>query len=465
MEGSVLGSRILPTILIMAPVAAVLTAQTSWSEPAAEECITRPTAITPRGEHWYYRINHAKQHCWYLGKLEGHKSARNMLSAHASEPTPQPGNIADTQDQSTGQSAAPPPPVSTGAPVTGVQPTPVPATTTLAPSAPMLAASPAPAAAVPPPPAAAPGPGFTTRWPDNLPTAEDASQAEPAISAGNAGGREAADTTAQQVSSPPGATAEQAAGTAAADTALRYFSIAGMLAIPLVLAVGFGAKYARRRPQSSPSADVWRQVANREAASRQAASRELANRQAASRQRRRESADAEDFSNFNRVDTATQRNRIAGICDLDRLAADLSSREPLAELWRGDAHTSAPTPTDPADDLKTSLAELMRDLRRAGAFAPEEPTPAHHTDAERVAEHAREPVQDHDLAEHDAASPAHHADAQEPVQGHVEKSVQDHGLAELGLAQLERDADAQDHLQEHDPEQDPDYCPVLEAAE
>jgi hypothetical protein len=29
-----------------------------------------------------------------------------------------------------------------------------------------------------------------------------------------------------------------------------------------------------------------------------------------------------------------------------------------------------PTPTDPAYDLKTSLAELMRDLRRAGAFDP-----------------------------------------------------------------------------------------------
>ena len=33
----------------------------------------------------------------------------------------------------------------------------------------------------------------------------------------------------------------------------------------------------------------------------------------------------------------------------------------------GDLARRVATPTDPADDLKTSLAELMRDLRRAGA--------------------------------------------------------------------------------------------------
>ena len=36
----------------------------------------------------------------------------------------------------------------------------------------------------------------------------------------------------------------------------------------------------------------------------------------------------------------------------------------------GDTDGHGPTPTDPAYDLKTSLAELMRDLRRAGAFEP-----------------------------------------------------------------------------------------------
>ena len=54
-----------------------------------------------------------------------------------------------------------------------------------------------------------------------------------------------------------------------------------------------------------------------------------------------------------------------------------------ASVWR------VPQPTDPAHDLKTSLAELMQDLQRARAanfsprsFAP----PAHHT--ERVATEA-----------------------------------------------------------------------------
>src|SRR5580704_6015298 len=71
MEGSVLGSKILPAILIVVPATVLLTAQACLSEPAAEECVSRPTAITPRGAHWYYRINRAKQHCWYLGKADG----------------------------------------------------------------------------------------------------------------------------------------------------------------------------------------------------------------------------------------------------------------------------------------------------------------------------------------------------------------------------------------------------------
>jgi hypothetical protein len=477
MEVSVLGSRILPTILIMAPAAAVLlAAQTSWSEPAAEECVTHPTAVTPRGEHWYYRVNHAKQHCWYLGKLEGHKSARNTLSGGTAAPAPQPANIADAQDQSADQSASPPPATAV-APLTAVQPTAAPATTTAqvpSAAAPVLAAPTAQAAAVPPPPAADPGAGFTTRWPDGMPKAEDIRETTPA-STSNAGGQEAADAPAQQSSSSPGATAEQTAGATAADTALRYFSIAGMLAIPLMLAVGWGAKYARRRSQSLPTADLWREVANREvvnrqAAERQAADREAANREAANRQavdreaaiRQRQSADAEDSSSFDRIGAMSRRTRLAGVCDLDRLAAELGSREPLADLWRGGAHTPAPTPTDPADDLKASLAELMRDLRRAGAFGPEEQTPAHHADAqEHAQEHAQQHGQEHGLEQHVPTQPGRDDDAQEPNQEHG----QDHALEAPSLAGLEHDADAQDHLEDHDPEYDPDFRPVLEAAE
>jgi hypothetical protein len=65
--------------------------------------------------------------------------------------------------------------------------------------------------------------------------------------------------------------------------------------------------------------------------------------------------------------------------DFRELAGGSSPRHG-ASVWR------VPQPTDPAHDLKTSLAELMQDLQRARAanfsprsFAP----PAHHT--ERVA--------------------------------------------------------------------------------
>jgi hypothetical protein len=249
-----------------------------------------------------------------------------------------------------------------------------------------------------------------------------------------------------------------------------------------VLAVGWGAKYARRRPRSLWSADLWRQVANREAANREAVNREAANHEATNREaasgqaasRQRQPADPEDFSSFNRLDAVSRRTRLSGICDLDRLAAELGSREPLAELWRGDAHAPALTPTDPADDLKTSLAELMRDLRRAGAFAPEEQTPAHHADAQHhtqdhVKDHAQERVEEHDLEHHDPVSLAHDGDAEDHVEDRGRAHVQDHDLDDLGPARLEPDADAGDHLQEHDPEHDPefdpDYHPVLEAAE
>jgi hypothetical protein len=34
---------------------------------AAGDCLAGPNAQPPQGSHWYYRIDGAKRHCWYLG--------------------------------------------------------------------------------------------------------------------------------------------------------------------------------------------------------------------------------------------------------------------------------------------------------------------------------------------------------------------------------------------------------------
>ena len=312
-----LGSKILPAMLIVVPATVLLSAQACLSEPAAEECMTRPTAITQRGAHWYYRINRAKQHCWYLGKAEGRANASAVTSAtSASASAPQNGNAAEA----------------TGA----TWPPAAPAATALTPAAPAQAV-PAQAASEPAFPEQGPGMGFATRWPENLPNAEDLDQQEPAaISDSYAERHEATGTTAQMPSKwPGGVDAARAREGSASETALRYFTVAGTLAIPLLLVAGWGAKFARR-PRRSLIRDRWRTMAGR------------------LRPRRH-------------IDFAA----MAGI-------------KPAVETTRGDAGRRMPTPTDPAYDLKTSLAELMRDLRRAGAFDPVQPAarPAYQTNTD-----------------------------------------------------------------------------------
>jgi len=51
----------------------VLGVQTSFAEPAADDCKTTPGSSAPPGQHWFYRVNRSGQrHCWYLG-AEGTK--------------------------------------------------------------------------------------------------------------------------------------------------------------------------------------------------------------------------------------------------------------------------------------------------------------------------------------------------------------------------------------------------------
>ena len=62
-----LGTKILPVILVAVPATLWLAAQPSFGEAAGDMCRSSPGASAPQGMHWYYHIDRAtKQHCWYL---------------------------------------------------------------------------------------------------------------------------------------------------------------------------------------------------------------------------------------------------------------------------------------------------------------------------------------------------------------------------------------------------------------
>ena len=235
------GFGLLATIFVMAAAAVLLTAQDSRSEPAAEECIAHPTGVTPPGQHWYYRVNRAKQHCWYLGKVDKRASAHNVASATTAAPAPAPVNGSDEEAAS---DAAP---SLVAAPVAIVP----------------EQSAPAPSAAPPEASDAVPASVwqgqaiFTTRWPGNLPNTVDASESDPgSASPASSEGRDTADAVTPTPAASARDDAEKARAAPAGGTALRYLSIASILAIPLMLAIGWGAKYARRRQEALPAADL-----------------------------------------------------------------------------------------------------------------------------------------------------------------------------------------------------------------
>lgn len=289
-------SKILPGILAVVPAAMLLTTQASSSEPAAETCRASPGASTPRGAHWYYRIKPGdKRHCWYLGVTDAHANAR-AASQPAATPaaTPQATNVGDAEP------TAPAPDAD-------------------------LETAPAQMAAPPAPPAeealtpvsflewsahdADGSPEFAARWPDELPDARDLDQSDLAEAATSYAERQTPmDNSAQMPSRWPLTEAIGAQQLTAGETALRAFSLAGILAIALLLLAGWSARFLRGRGNDrSQNRGAWRALA----------------------------------------------------------------RTPL-----GDARRWPATPTDPAEDLKKSLAELMRDLRRAAAACETPRAPA-----------------------------------------------------------------------------------------
>ena len=83
-----------------AVVAVVLVAAIDGSAPvrAANDCIAGPTAPSPQGQHWYYRIDRPTgRKCWYLRSFLSHP--------HRGATTPSESDLAAAQPTS----AAPPP--------------------------------------------------------------------------------------------------------------------------------------------------------------------------------------------------------------------------------------------------------------------------------------------------------------------------------------------------------------------
>ena len=98
--GSMLESKILPTILIILPSSVfLLLAHPGAGKAAAEKCNTGPSSSAPQGSHWHYRVNHTdNRRCWFLSS-EGMKvrsNARGAMSDVASQsPAPKRDNTSE----------------------------------------------------------------------------------------------------------------------------------------------------------------------------------------------------------------------------------------------------------------------------------------------------------------------------------------------------------------------------------
>lgn len=345
------GTRILSAFLIMVPATILLTAEAGLAEPAAEACKASPGGAAPKGMHWYYRVNRAtNKHCWYLGpvgiQIKSHTAtaattsdratARKLNTVDADNAMPAPAMTAEASEP-----AAPP------LDAARAQASPQPSSVQTASSAPAQALPAAPAVTAV---AAAGDPRFGSRWPENLPNADEMEQAEPATvgSAAYAEPREAA------------ANAGEAAQASGGETALRYASIAGIVLIPLVLLAGWVAKFSRES-HGAPLSEQVRTMLERLRPRRRHALA-AADVDAAFDQAEFDEAAFDDTA-FDAVHEAA-RDEEAFVGAAPPISPALSGR-------RAGADWHSRKVTDPAHDLKKSLTELMHDLRRAAE--PEEP--------------------------------------------------------------------------------------------
>ncbi|WP_407159225.1 hypothetical protein [Bradyrhizobium sp. STM 3557] len=168
--------------ILLAGVVAGAAAATLHVHPAsaADDCLTKPKATAPAGQHWYYRSDRAtKRQCWYLGDEASHGASLNERKSAAVAAHRRHQELSPAAADAHAEFASPAAPATDAknAIVAAVAPTPVepaPMTTASAATMPALAAD---SSAVTQRPsdggaAAADQSAVASRWPD----ASDATQ-------------------------------------------------------------------------------------------------------------------------------------------------------------------------------------------------------------------------------------------------------------------------------------------------
>ena len=103
-----LGTKVLPAILVAVPAALWLAAQPSFGEAAGDTCRPSPGAAAPQGLHWYYRVDRpTKRHCWYLNTGGIHVHSYANVVAPAPSQHENAGEPAGPATNTTVQTAAP----------------------------------------------------------------------------------------------------------------------------------------------------------------------------------------------------------------------------------------------------------------------------------------------------------------------------------------------------------------------
>jgi hypothetical protein len=307
--------RILPAILVVIPAAVVATVHGGRSEPAVDQCRTRPGLATAQGMHWYYRLDHVtRRQCWYLGSAgAGRHANANAPELSAVAPTvpvpPQKPAAVGTPQAPQWQAADMTPQEFVSAAAVSLVELPVRNEQDAA--------------------------DFATRWP-NLPLTDISSvnfAKENQIGAGasrlsSSYAEKSADEDAlpdMPLTWPVVEAATARPGTSIA-AAVEPLYLAGGAVMALLFLAGWSFGQVRgRRIYVAPAPTVSAPIAAKG---------------------RQSSPDGHD-STIERGVVARTRSAVRG----------------------------RPTPTDPARDLKKSLGELMRDLHRAGAAADARPSP------------------------------------------------------------------------------------------
>lgn len=300
--------KILPASLVVLSVSALLSLNASVAESGANDCLGKPGAAGPQGTRWHYRVSRSDQRrCWFLTyeRVKVHSRTRAAVSVPGlSSPAAEPDGAVEA------------------APATPIRPRSV---QTI--SLPASAAKTPTETATADPPAAEDEAGalFTARWPNSSKFWDFNERAFTAVPSSYAERYPAASADEQMPLVWPVAkvTRAQAALDAVCEAASRsFFQIAALLLA--LLAIVFGAfKLVLGFRQSHP---VDPQVMPDEQPAQRVADKEFGDRNSAAEARQ------------------AQQDRQA----------------------RQDRYGPRPVmPTDPAHDLKKSLAELMADLRRA----------------------------------------------------------------------------------------------------